>query len=385
MELLEKAVRAHEFNACEHCSGRVFAKLLHGTTNKERGKSAFAMAEMQLEAEGKKAKKPGGKCSVCKGLFEPGKIRGFEEKAVKAGRGIGFESFMVSTRLSKEIFEAEQGFLDSVGREHSEPLKQHFNRELGKLLEKRLGKEADRENPEIVFIADLRKGSVEASISPLFVYGEYQKLARGIPQTKWRHYKTSVEQEIAKPFVKGAGAEKACLHGMGREDVDVRCLGWRPFVLEIKNPKKRRICFSALAKKAGKKVRVRKARASSMKEVRGIKSAKPDKTYRCVVECGGGLAKKDLGKLGGLVGEIEQRTPHRVAKRRADLVRKRKVASIKTRKLGEMEFEAVVRAGAGTYIKELVSGDRGRTPKSFSSVLGRECRCKELDVTAVHY
>lgn len=38
------------------------------------------------------------------------------------------------------------------------------------------------------------------------------------------------------------------------------------------------------------------------------------------------------------------------------------------------------RGGGGLYIKELVSGDRGRTRPSFAEVLGREALCIELDV-----
>jgi tRNA U54 and U55 pseudouridine synthase Pus10 len=43
-----------------------------------------------------------------------------------------------------------------------------------------------------------------------------------------------------------------------------------------------------------------------------------------------------------------------------------------------------VLASAGTYIKELVHGDLGRTTPSVGSILGTECDILQLDVTNVY-
>ena len=46
---------------------------------------------------------------------------------------------------------------------------------------------------------------------------------------------------IGEPFRLVLSAENTSFHGMGREDIDVRCLGrGRPFVLEVKHPRVRR-------------------------------------------------------------------------------------------------------------------------------------------------
>jgi len=39
---------------------------------------------------------------------------------------------------------------------------------------------------------------------------------------------------------------------------------------------------------------------------------------------------------------------------------------------------------AGLYIKELISGDKGRTQPNLSELLQNECVCKELDVVKIH-
>lgn len=47
-------------------------------------------------------------------------------------------------------------------------------------------------------------------------------------------------------------------------------------------------------------------------------------------------------------------------------------------------IELEVRTEAGLYVKELVSGDGGRTCPSVAEVLGTAAECAELDVLAIH-
>lgn len=84
------------------------------------------------------------------------------------------------------------------------------------------------------------------------------------------------------------------------------------------------------------------------------------------------------------MGVIDQRTPRRVLKPRADRVRRRRVCTLEWRQLGPREIELGVRTQAGTYIKELVGGDDGRTRPSVTEILGTAAECVELDVTAIH-
>ena len=50
---------------------------------------------------------------------------------------------------------------------------------------------------------------------------------------------------------------------------------------------------------------------------------------------------------------------------------------------GPDEVELSIRSQSGTYIKEFVTGDGGRTVPSVSGVLGRRCEVLNLDVTRV--
>ncbi|MCA1819814.1 MAG: hypothetical protein LC620_07185, partial [Halobacteriales archaeon] len=83
---------------------------------------------------------------------------------------------------------------------------------------------------------------------------------------------------------------------------------------------------------------------------------------------------------------LEQRTPDRVAHRRADLVRKRSLHKVDLDAMAEdlgTRFSIRVRAESGTYIKEMVSGDEGRTVPSFSALASVPVKVEFLDVLAI--
>jgi tRNA pseudouridine synthase 10 len=65
------------------------------------------------------------------------------------------------------------------------------------------------------------------------------------------------------------------------------------------------------------------------------------------------------------------------------LSRKREVLSISWKRKGPKKIELIVKGSAGLYIKELVSGDNGRTKPSVSEILGVPAKVKELDVIRI--
>jgi len=81
--------------------------------------------------------------------------------------------------------------------------------------------------------------------------------------------------------------------------------------------------------------------------------------------------------------EIEQQTPVRVLHRRAQLVRPRSIYSCAAEYVNPHFFLLDVTTQAGTYVKEFVHGDRGRTQPSVGSILGCEADILQLDVTGL--
>ena len=126
-------------------------------------------------------------------------------------------------------------------------------------------------------------------------------------------------------------------------------------------------------------------RWSDRAEVETLKSNKAHKKYRILVEVEGELSAEEFANaLKTLQGvTIQQRTPERVAHRRADKIRERKVLDIEY--VGEQDGKFVVEVlgEAGLYIKELVSGDQGRTIPSLAEILQRSAHVTSLDVMQV--
>src|SRR5438132_5194317 len=163
---------------------------------------------------------------------------------------------------------------EKVRIESTESIKSEINREIGKRLQETLKKKFELKNPDLTIIVDLPNDDVRIESRPLYVFGKYQKLIRGIPQSKWvcrfcqdkgcrecnfkgKLYPTSVQEEIEKPLKKVGKGNDSSFHGAGREDIDARALDFRPFVIEIKNPINRKINLKTMQTEINKSKKVK--------------------------------------------------------------------------------------------------------------------------------
>lgn len=399
-KMLEKAGRAVKEKLCSHCLGRLFAKVGTGYTNLERGE------HIHNELKSLPGSIPGpSKCSVCQGLFD--ELQDFVRLVTEASKDYEFETFLIGTKVDSEVMEAEENLWGRLEVETQEPIKGELNREIGKVLEQRLGKEVDFGNPHVTFVVDTRYNNIETTIKPLHVYGRYRKLKRGIPQTKWfcrkcrgygceycnntgKMYPTSVEELVGAPLLEAARGESHSFHGMGREDIDALMLGnGRPFVLEISNPRKRTLDLEGIMNKINEDnkevIEIEGFEYSDPATVRRIKSERSRKTYRVGIEFESEPDKEKVFKVANNFRnlQIQQQTPKRVSHRRANLKRNRTVHSFEVLDLAEKNATVEIIGESGLYIKELIHGDEGRTNPSFSAELGIDCTVKSLDVVHI--
>jgi tRNA pseudouridine synthase 10 len=387
---------------CDHCLGRFFGKRSHGLSNDERGKGLRVVLALDTNQP---YKKPAGTCWVCGNFFDDVSL--WADRVIEATKNIEFTTFLAGCRVPPMIAENEEMVWSDLSLAEPEPFKSEVNREVGKAVSAKTGKVVDFKTPEVVTILDPATGTVEVQINSVFFYGRYQKFERGIPQTHWdcracrgagcekcnftgAQYLDSVEELIGRPVIEMFDAENAVLHGAGREDIDARMIGTgRPFILEVVSPKKRSIDLAVLEaeinRTADGRVSVAIKRWADRPEVETLKSNKAHKKYRILVEVEGALPAEEFAKavktLQGVT--IYQRTPERVAHRRADKIRERRVLDIEC--VGEQDGKFVVEVlgEAGLYIKELVSGDSGRTQPSLAEILKRTAHVTSLDVTQV--
>lgn len=384
---------------CDHCLGRLVGKVGHGYSNAERGR--MIREELLIPPIS-----VGEKCRLCGDIFE--RLDEMAASAIEALKQVEYESFAIGSRYDPNILNREESIWAECGGEHAEPIKSEVNREVGKRVESLTDKRVDIENHDVIAIVDINFLDVQLEISSLFIYGRYKKFERGIPQTKWpcrkcqgkgckhcdftgKMYGESIEELMGEEFLKETKATGTSFHGMGREDIDARMLGnGRPFVLELKKPKIRNLDLEELENRVNKanegRIEISNLRPSSKEEVRALKESKSQKSYRAVVKLDREVDYTKLIEVMRLLKEstIEQRTPSRVSHRRGDRVRTQHVAEAELEKLDGEEATIRIRAAAGTYIKELMNGDEGRTRPNLAELLETKVEVLQLDVIEIH-
>nr|CCC53218.1 conserved hypothetical protein [Trypanosoma vivax Y486] len=199
--------------------------------------------------------------------------------------------------------------------------------------------------------------------------------------------------QLAAKEVFGHGRYK--FHSAGREDVDVRMLGCgRPFVLEVIGPSRERVSEADLANfeqavnsSDGGSVEISHLRVASSDVLLRLArhSESKVKKYRCVVWCSRAITNPEqdvhiMATNSVCDLTIEQRTPIRVLHRRSLHARKRVIHSLKLKPLNAHWFVMDLETQAGTYVKEFVHGDMGRTVPHLGQLLNARTDIVQLDV-----
>jgi tRNA pseudouridine synthase 10 len=440
MGVLEKALEMLEKHSlCDHCLGRQFAMLGYNMENNERGKSLKLALMLKAHALALSKNKQGikelkilatngfsktaketllklkkripektvpEKCFLCENKFET--IDDLIKKALEALGEYEFQNFLVGIELPVAVEEREDEFKAEFGVIFGESLKNEFGRVIGRKIAEKCGREVEFRKPDIVVLINPFSGEIRLQVNPLYIAGRYKKLARGIPQSKWfcqncrgkgcekcnwtgKMYPESVEELIAKPLLDATGSVKSSFHASGREDIDARMLGeGRPFVIELTKPKKRFFELKEIEEKinsyAESKVKVSNLHFTDKDVVRKLKKAESaQKEYRVLIEFEKEIKASDMRllekKLTGVT--VKQKTPMRVLHRRADMTREKHIYEVKVKNLSPKRAEMKIRCQGGLYVKELVTGDEGRTTPSVSEILGIKAKPIKLDVLKV--
>jgi tRNA pseudouridine synthase 10 len=397
---IDTAKALAESGLCDHCLGRMFGKLGTGMTNDLRGR----MIRDALKEQGTDAPAEDF-CPLCENVFDM--LGRFAEAAAEKINEVDSDNFLIGSRIEPEITEREKEIKEKYALENSETIKAELNREIGKLALPMIHRPVEFKNPQVVALVDTRFADVTLDIAPVFIAGRYNKYSREIPQTIWpcrvchgkgcdhchgagKMYPTSVQEIIGDIALEMADGQEHFFHGMGREDIDACMLGdGRPFVLEISQPKHRYIDLDELERRANQ---TDMAAFNSLKfvqreAVERYKATTSDKVYHVHVKAEGKVNKEELVKVALSFKDvnIDQRTPRRVEHRRADLVRKRKIHWCQAEWASDDSFDLELETDSGTYVKEFVSGDEGRSVPSFSERLGIQCKVETLDVLAIKF
>lgn len=497
---------------CDSCLGRVGGKRTYGQSLEDAGRDVRASV-LERDSHLANARELEPLCPFCENLFE--EVDLLADIIYEAIEPYEVSRLQLGARVPKDQVEQEEKSRKRLGAGGSDALKPSLVEEIGKRLKNRLdGVTLVNDKPDVLALIDVLTLTVELDIRAVYVYGRYRKLERGIPQTRWPcrackgrgcescnqtglQYEKSVQDLVGNPMLEIFQGTEHAFHGMGREDIDVRCLGrGRPFVLEIKEPKKRSFNAEKLVEIINEaaigSVEVSAIRPSTRSEVVRIKDTPAEKSYTirftiepmneaeyAVLTAPVDMTKEDVqdrskkrrrqrrgdknadrtkplettievpaaspseselkamkkpelvalaeanglkktGKKDELIERIlaslppapetfdlpddetilkiveslnglklAQRTPARVAHRRSDLIRKRTVFEahspfIEVNENGEREIEFTLRCESGTYVKETIHGDNGRTQPSVSALIKAKCNVLWLDVGDIH-
>lgn len=402
---------------CNRCLGRQFVNLWGNIGNEERGRRIKEILSNYYKgASSSKDTYQSGihsyleydhVCWICGGFLDNLDI--WVKRCIDLSKDYEYDTFLVGTHISGLLHEIEEYLWEKTGARHTESIKAEINREVGKRIGKITGKDVDFAKPDILFLLDIPSDKVTIKIRPIYIYGRYKKYVRNIPQTRWpcracggvgcpvcnysgKKYKESVEELIGKYALKSFKGISTKFHGAGREDIDVRMLGnGRPFILEILDPKIRSVNLADIKDYINKyeidKVEVSDLRFADKEEISYLKSLKVDKIYKCDVVFDKVVSKEEIIRAIKMMNGItlRQRTPKRVLHRRKDLTRKRKIEKVELVDYTGDSAVLEISCEGGTYVKELITGDSGRTAPNLSDLLGVSAKVRSLDVISFNY
>ncbi|MBI3847372.1 MAG: tRNA pseudouridine(54/55) synthase Pus10 [Planctomycetes bacterium] len=308
-----------------------------------------------------------------------------------------FTTYLIGSRLPS-----------SLEPEAARETKRLLHADISSALDRKwFGRRVDFDDPEIRILVDVTHREATVWSAPAWLVGRYRKFDRELPQSRWpcrrcrgsgcerclgtgKTYVESVEEAIGGTALLACEGVATRFHAVGREDVDARMLGTgRPFVLEIVEPLRRAADLDPIQRVVTEtwagRVGVSGLRWGSAHDAEAVKARECEKSYRVVIAAPRPLCSEDAARIADLTSaELKQETPNRVLHRRGDVRRRRRVFRAEARSIRGGLIEARFRVQSGTYVKELVSGDSGRTTPSVSALLGTACRVLLLDVVAVH-
>jgi tRNA pseudouridine synthase 10 len=261
-------------------------------------------------------------------------------------------------------------------------------------------------------MTELKKN--ELPQAKVYIEGRYRKLTRDLPQTVFfcpeckghvrrrrgcarcegfgKLTRDSVQELVGWVFGAAFKTRKNVFHGAGREDVDVRMLGaGRPFIMEMINPKNLDVDLAALEEEVNRRNAGRLELAglhwTEKARVRAIKETPHAKEYEAKIRVEGTVDPKVFERFVGERIQVTQKTPARVAHRRADKDRERWIEFVSFEPVegadGTIDWRVRLRTEHGTYVKEVINGEAGSTTPSLSELVGLPCQCVELDVLAI--
>ncbi|MDV3278232.1 MAG: hypothetical protein LYZ69_07185 [Nitrososphaerales archaeon] len=329
----------------------------------------------------------GSDCFICAGLMD--RVEPVSESARRQAARYEFGTFGVGVMMPEGVQEREDEIRSTLRLKGKQTVKTQLSALVAARLAQELRKKQNKTNPDLTILVDFGGSQIKLQSRPLFFYGRYAK-PRGVAQRRelcrvcmgkgcescgQTGFDTSpsVEEKVGRKLVAATGASGAKFTWIGSEDMESAVGGTgRPFVVELKNPRARKVPKRFVAGGRGGRVAVSRGR---------ILPSKPTKlpTFRFHTRITAiAIAKINDEELGELAKAFRNATV--VFDRPNERPVSKTVYSVRAKARGRtLMIDAEL--DGGLPVKRFVSGEL--VSPSVSEVLGIQVRCLRFDIMKV--
>ncbi|MBI5145901.1 MAG: pseudouridine synthase [Thaumarchaeota archaeon] len=373
LQLSQKILK--EYDLCDVCLGRLFAKNLGLVSNKKLGEKIHRILKIKS-----------AKCYVCKNIFDG--VNSQVAKMLDVSSDYDFATFLVGTKLKPSILDRDDHMRSRFRLRGIDGIKTNITRELAKQFSHKTKKKVESSEPDLTFMINFKEDSCTLQTKPVFLWGRYTKSERNIPQKQkpcstclgkgcvdCSHHGISefdsVEGLISKYLFEKFEALQAKITWIGGEDSTSLVLGsGRPFFVKLLNPKKRH-------PRLPKKIKLGEITINNLKPISKTPSGPVPFTskVKLYITCENKIEQNILSKL----DQLEKNTIavyEKSGRRTEKLIR-----NIQYKSISDDSFYLSMIAGGGLPLKRFVSGDD--TFPNISDILENKCKCETFDFEAV--
>jgi tRNA pseudouridine synthase 10 len=343
--------------------------------------------ERQGEATGSFELAKGKDCYVCGGTMD--RVEEMAAAASKKARRYQFATFAAGVSIPEGVQEKEDELRSDLKTKGSETVKTQAARLVAQRVAAAMRKRVDKQMPDLTLLVDFVSGEVAASSRPLFFTGRYTKPRRvsqrrelceechgsGCGRCGGTGFErgTSVEELLRRKLSAFSGSDRMTFTWLGSEDKgSVVYPPGRPFVVEVKSPRKRKVPKKFAARFRGGQVAVSAGRVLPSKPVR-----LPPFRFRTAIVgvAGSKVSAEGLAELKAAFKNAEVRFDRPHDRPTTKMVYRLGATARGRRILIDAELDG------GLPVKRFVSGDL--VSPSVSEVLKTEVKCRSFDICRV--
>ncbi len=361
-----------EYDLCDHCTGRLFAKKMKMSSHQLLGKKIKNLLHYKSTKN----------CYICKGILS--NLNAIVDRILEKSLDYEFSTFVIGAILRPSVIDRDDVIRSKFKLQGIDSVKTAITQQLAKKFTKKTKTKVDSLCPDLTFTFNFKNDSCELQARTLFLSGRYIKKIRGIPQKQISctncngkgclecNYHgisefSSIEGRISKLLFKKFNGTLTKITWLGGEDKNSLVLGkGRPFFIKLFNPKKR-------------KTRLEKKFVDEDIEIHNLKviSKIPKvpihfkSTVKLSIITEKKFNSKELTSLKRLL-----KTPIIISEK-PNKRNQKFIYSVKFRKTSPTSFLFWITVDGGLPIKRFVEGNN--IQPNVAELIGHKCECKEFD------